>query len=184
MKTATLLATALTLRSVAMLVVFTLVSCSQTASGIRPETAGAPQIVGTWRIVSIDTSTATGEPRKKWMGEKPDGVLMYDGNGSMSVQLVKDPRPRFAEGNHEKATTEEKVGAFDGYYAYFGRYEIDAASSTVTHFVRGSLLADEEVGVTYKRRFRLDGDRLELTTAPFAEGGEQRVNRLVWERVR
>ena len=160
------------------------VACAQIPSTTRPEKAGTPPVVGTWRVVSIETFTAKGEPRGKWFGEKPDGLLMYDGNGNMSVQLMKDPRPRFAQGHHEKATAEEKLGAFDGYYAYFGRYAIDSAAGTVTHFVRASLWADEEVGVEYKRWFRLESDRLELTTAPFLEGGEQRVNKLVWERVR
>jgi hypothetical protein len=57
-------------------------------------------------------------------------------------------------------------------------------SSTVTYLVRGSLWSDEELGVVYKRWFRFDGDRLELKTAPFEEAGEQRVNKLVWERMR
>ena len=71
---------------------------------------------------------------------------------------------------------------FDRYYAYYGRYQVDAARGIVRHFIQGSLLP-QEVGVTYERRFTLDGDRLSLMTAePSIVNGEKRFNRLVFKR--
>jgi hypothetical protein len=40
----------------------------------------------------------------------------------------------------------------------------------------------EEVGLTYRRSIGLSGDRLILTTPRFQWGGEQRTDRLTWER--
>ena len=56
------------------------------------------------------------------------------------------------------------------------------ADGSVTHQLTSSLLP-EEVGVTYKRFFRIEGQRLVLTTAPFSYGGQMLVNRLTWERM-
>jgi len=40
-----------------------------------------------------------------------------------------------------------------------------------------------QVGTPYKRFFKLDADRLTLTTAPFTCGGQELVNNLTWERM-
>jgi hypothetical protein len=101
----------------------------------------------------------------------------------MAVQIMRDPRPLIAGGGYNSATTEEKVAAIDGYYAYYGTYEVNVASRTVVHHLEGSLRPNE-VGIRYERRFELAGDRLTLTTTPFTQVGEQRFNRLIWERVR
>ena len=60
--------------------------------------------------------------------------------------------------------------------AYFGSYEVDDASQTVTHHVEASLVPSW-VGTSLKRRFRWDGARLVLTRAVPGTTDE-----LVWER--
>jgi hypothetical protein len=77
----------------------------------------------------------------------------------------------------------EKAAALDGYYAYFGTYEMDIGAGTITHHVIGSLRPNE-VGSKLTRQVRLERGRLTLTTPPFNQEGEQRFNRLVWERVK
>jgi hypothetical protein len=76
----------------------------------------------------------------------------------------------------------EKAAAFDGYYAYFGKWTVDAAKGTVTHHIQQSLFPAErgEEGV---RHFELDGDHLTLT-ARTHEMGEDHERKLVWERLR
>lgn len=78
---------------------------------------------------------------------------------------------------------EERATAYRRYYAYFGRYEVDSEKGLVRHFVESSL-QPQETGVTYERRFTLDGDELVLTATPFTFKGELRYNRLVWHRVK
>lgn len=53
----------------------------------------------------------------------------------------------------------------------------------MTHFVEGSLQPNE-VGLTYERQFKFEGDRLRLIATPFTFNGERRFNRLVWQRVK
>jgi hypothetical protein len=92
----------------------------------------------------------------------------------MSVQFMRDPRPTFKTGAWFTATLEEKKDAFEGYYAYFGTYEVNEKEGSVLHRVQGSL-RPEEVGVSYKRSFMLSGNRLVLTTPE--------LRRLTFERV-
>ena len=86
-------------------------------------------------------------------------------------------------GDASTATTEEIKRAYEGYYAYFGTYEVNEQESTVTHKVQASLWP-REVGADLERHAELSGDRLILTTQPKQRSGEQRRNRLTFERVK
>jgi ketosteroid isomerase-like protein len=140
-------------------------------------------LIGAWRLVSVETLRPNGEVNHEWLGLSPDGLIIYDVTGHMSVQIMRDPRPTFAPGRDRPGTPDELKTAYDSYYAYFGTYEVNETESTVLHHVRGSLWP-REVGTDYKRHAALSGDRLTLTTTPFQAAGEQRRNRLTFERVR
>lgn len=143
----------------------------------------AISVVGSWELVSLVSVRPNGEEVTDWMGPKPRGLLMYQSDGYMSVHVAHDPPGRWSS-SAEQATVEERAMNFDRYYAYFGRYDIDEARGIVRHLIQGSLLP-QEVGVTYERRFTLDGDRLSLVTAePDIVNGERRFNRLVWKRAK
>jgi len=75
----------------------------------------------------------------------------------------------------DAASVEEIREAVTGFVAYFGTYEVDDVSQTVTHRVEASL-EPSWVG-TSLRRFRWDGARLVLTRAVPGTTDE-----LVWER--
>ena len=55
--------------------------------------AVADQLVGAWRLVSIETYRANGETIYPFYGKHPEGLLVYDRGGWMSVQIVSDPKP-------------------------------------------------------------------------------------------
>ena len=68
----------------------------------------------------------------------------------------------------------------EGYYAYFGRYQVSAAGDSITHFVETSL-RPTEVGVTYRRAIQLVGNRL-LISLHATEDGVPRHRVLTWQR--
>lgn len=141
------------------------------------------KLIGSWRLVSVETMRPNGEIITEWMGKAPTGLIVYLPNGLMSVQIMRDPRPaRFESGSRLKASPEELKAAYLGYYAYWGKYTISPSENMVIHDVESSLWP-EEVGTIYKRFFSIEGSRLVLTTAPYKRGDEERRNRLVWERV-
>jgi lipocalin-like protein len=157
-------------------------SRSAGAGSVTQVTTGRSSVVGAWRLLSIATVRPNGEEVTDWAGPKPSGILIYAADGYMSVQVVRDPPARWSYSAPEQAPVAERARAFDRYYGYFGRFAVDLARGVVTHFVDGSLQPNE-VGLTYERQLRLEGDRLLLTATPFTFNGEQRFNRLVWQRV-
>lgn len=143
----------------------------------------AAQLVGSWRLVSISTVRPSGQEVTDWAGPRPSGLLMYQPNGYMSAQIRLDPPASWSHESVDDATVEERAYAFDRYYGYFGKYDVDESKGVVHHYVESSL-QPPEIGITYERHFRIEGDKLFLTTEAFTFKGEQRYNKLVWERAK
>lgn len=143
------------------------------------------RLVGAWRLISVETKRANGEIVYPFYGKHPEGILIYDRSGWMSVQIVSDPKPAVPTASSReaflKASPAEKEKAIDGYYGYYGTWTVDPTGSTVTHHIQESLYPGErgEEGV---RRLSFDGKRLTLS-AEAHEMGETHQRVLVWERV-
>lgn len=157
-------------------------------SPFAPSAAKPPQqeFVGAWRLVSVETVRPNGQVIYPFYGKHPQGLIVYDASGWMSVQIVSDPAPTLPSASSREemlqAPSAEKSAAFDGYYAYYGTWTINESKGTITHHIKQSLFPSErgEEGV---RHFELDGDRLTLT-AKAHEMGEEHERKLVWERLR
>lgn len=157
------------------------------AATLAPALASAQRatpFVGSWRLVSYEQPDSTGRRRPAW-GPKPLGVIMYHADGTMAAEGFDDRRPSLkasaAEGGDERA----RAAAFNGMFAYFGTYQVDAAKGQVTHHVEGAWNSDY-VGRDFVRAFRfVDRDHLELRVVsngdgkPVVNGGV-----LTWERMR
>jgi Lipocalin-like domain len=144
-------------------------------------------LLGAWRLVSIAYSGPHGTLVDPVFGANSQGLIIYDSSGWMSVQIFSADRP--AMPSPARRTTDPtaaeanaiKTAAFDSYYAYFGTWEYDAGTTTITHHLKSSLLP-YETGVDYRRSVSLSGGRLELTVNNQVNG-ESRKRVLVWERV-
>lgn len=119
------------------------------------------QLIGSWRLVSVETIRPSGEVIFPFYGQHPQGLLVYENTGWMSVQIVSDPKPEVPRSDSREgfqaAPLAEKAKAVDGYCAYFGTWIVDTAQSTVTHHIQQSLYPAErgEIGV---RKASIDGD--------------------------
>lgn len=127
-------------------------------------------VVGTWRLVSIKGGT-----NRANRGNKPTGLIMYDAQGYMAVQIVPDrPRPKWTG----TPTPEQALEAMRGYTAYFGTYTIDEKAGTITHHRQGML---DGGAVDFVREFEFaPGNRIILTPV----GGTTPPTHLTWERVK
>jgi hypothetical protein len=67
-----------------------------------------------------------------------------------------------ASDDWDKFTVVEKVALYDGYVAYFGRYEVDAGRGVVTHLPEADL-SRLYIGRREERHFDVAGDRLVLS---------------------
>jgi hypothetical protein len=155
------------------------------AGQTKPDKPVRDQLTGAWRLVSVETTRANGEVIYPFYGRHPEGLIVYDRSGWMSVQIVSDPRPVVPTADSREdfvtAPVSEKATAIDGYYAYCGTWTVDATKATVTHHIKQSLYPAErgEEGV---RHFVLEGDHLTLS-AKTHEMGEDHERKLVWERI-
>jgi hypothetical protein len=151
----------------------------------QAKSAKPDDFVGAWRLVSIETVRPNGEVIYPFYGKHPEGLIVYDRSGWMSVQIAADPAAAVPAGGSWEAVlaapTGEKVRAFEGYYAYYGSWTLDPAASTVTHHIRQSLHPGER-GDDAVRHFELKGNRL-ILTAKSHEMGEDHERRIVWERL-
>jgi len=117
-------------------------------------------LVGAWRLVRYEDVPATG-PSVYPFGDSPQGLLIYEANGQMSIQVMKQPHPRVASVVDEKITPEEKQALLDSFMAYFGTYAVDERRGVVTHHVDGDLWGVFD-GKDEERPYELSEDRLTL----------------------
>ena len=131
----------------------------QTATGIvlvaamtlglsaQTTTAGSvrDKLIGAWHLVRIDAPGPDGKPSS---GPPPLGILIYTQDRHMSVQLM------YPTVQHE--LNNEYV--HDGYEASFGTYDIDEATHTLTHHVKGANTGDLLVGKDLPRTYQFTKD--------------------------
>jgi hypothetical protein len=138
------------------------------------------QFVGTWKLISFDIQHQDGQ-RTYPLGKDATGIIMYDADRHMSVQLMRPGRPQFASGDEVRGTPAEIKAAFEGFISYYGNYEVNQKERTVTHHIKGCLFPNW-VGKAQKRFFEFSGNRLILSTPPTLWDGQQVTGFLIWER--
>lgn len=121
----------------------------------------ATAIIGSWKLISYEDRPADGDAVYPY-GQAPAGLLIYDASGHMAVQIMKTPPPDVATDDWDRFTTREKVALFDGYVAYFGRFEIDSTRKVVTHLPIADL-SRLYIGKREERHYRLTGNSLTLS---------------------
>jgi len=149
------------------------------AAAAVPRSATANPLVSTWSLIEATTVNAQGASGP-WLGRKMSkGVIIYDVSGTVSVQISSARNSLSALTDFLSLPDDQRLAYLDSYYAYYGRYEYDAQSSIVTHFVEASLYPNE-IGVALKRSVFLNGNEVTLTT-PTSPNGARNVLR--WRRI-
>ena len=138
------------------------------------------RLVGAWRLVDYSFSGGDGKSVYPF-GKDVLGIIQYNHNGTMSAQLMRKGRNAFASGDHFGGSAQENTEAFQGYFAYFGRYEIDEANGRITHHVDGALLPNW-VGKDQTRSYTFSGNRLILGTPADTLGEDELIGTFVWEK--
>lgn len=139
-------------------------------------------MLASWKLLSASTVRRDGTITP--LNGKPgpySGLIIYQEDGMMAVQIAY-PRQGIAhDADFAKLPADQRLAYLDSYYAYFGRYEFDPATSIVHHYVQSSL-DPSEIGIHYRRKVALDGDFVTLTTIP-NEPNPESHNVLRWQRI-
>jgi Lipocalin-like domain len=115
-------------------------------------------LLGTWRLKSfVRQNIATGE-RRPALGDHPDGYLGYGPDGRMYALFVAGGR---VVPTGDQPTDEERAQLHKSMIAYGGTYSI--AGDRVVHHI-DIAWNNARLGSDQVRFFKLDGDRLTLTT--------------------
>ena len=140
-----------------------------------------PDLIGTWRLVSYEARTSSGEARYP-LGRDVVGQLFYDAGANISAHVMRVDRPTFASNDPGLGTDGEVRAAFEEHVSYFGTYTVDPIARTVTHHVRGASYPNW-IGHDQIRYYRIDGPHLVLSTPSILDRGEALVYTLTWERM-
>lgn len=140
------------------------------------------QILGTWKLVSYVREEVPPGAKSDVMGSHPSGYIKYGRDERMMVIIVSSDRKKPAG---PVATPEEAEALIRSMLAYAGTYTIDSAAKTVTHHIDVSW-DQSRTGESHVRTYKLDGDRLMLTTQPSNDPatGKKTVRTLIWERLK
>jgi hypothetical protein len=132
------------------------------------------KLAGTWKFVADQLLDSNYQVIKE--DTAVDGLLIYTPDGKMSVQFIwKGSRVPVLHDSIMKQdgmstglglgnntwSPDQARQLIDTYEAYFGDYEIDWNTSTVSHILSGNLRPDK-AGIVKKRIFKLTGDTLLL----------------------
>lgn len=147
-------------------------------SAVSQERSLGEQLVGTWKIVSVDNTRPDGSV-KQIFGPHPKGIAVFDGRGNTAIILMSSGRPKFAANNRDLGTSEEFKATVQGTHAYFGTYSVVEADKTLIFHVEGNTFPNQE-GVDTKRLISIAGDEFKWTTPNPSVGGRSEA---IWKRV-
>ena len=136
------------------------------------------RLLGVWKLLKHDTEFKDGSPPRKLFGMNPPGYLIFSPGARMMVVLE-------AEGRQPAKTDEDRANLLRSVSAYSGIYRLEQDKWITKVDVAWTPLFHSTEQVRY---YRIDGDRLEVST-PWAADPRlpgQPVTRtlLVWERVK
>lgn len=133
------------------------------------------RLIGSWRLVSYETTDPAGRRGRPYGNAV--GRISYDAEGHMAGQVMRPQRAPVESGDGGAA---QLRGAYFGYIAYFGTYDVAPDGRSVVHHVEGSL-NPAWVGGDQVRRLRFEGERLVLST-DVRKSGVNITHELTWER--
>jgi Lipocalin-like domain len=140
------------------------------------------QIIGTWKLTWWTRLVGDAEEPGP-LGPGAIGFIMYTTDGYMCGNAMRPDRPKFTSRDFRAGSPEEKAGAFESYFGYCGRYQVDESNGVVTHTVEVSSFPNF-TGTEQKRFVTVDGDRMKITTPSVQIEGKPSHHILLWERAK
>jgi hypothetical protein len=116
-----------------------------------------PELSGVWRLRSYFLRDVETSERFDPFGARPNGVLILLPCGRLSALLT-------AEGQKQPASEAEEADAFRRMIAYSGQFRLEPPDQFVTKV--DVAWSQPWVGSEQVRKFALDGDALDIISAP------------------
>lgn len=137
-------------------------------------------VVGTWKLISVKSTTDKGAVDKAALGQNPSGLLTYTADGRMMTIISDDGRKPLSIADRVSAPAEERAQAYSTFMAYAGRYTY-TCDKVVHHIEVASL--QNWVNTDQTRFVTLHSDRLIVRNTPQLRGAVMVTLESVWERL-
>lgn len=139
------------------------------------------QLVGTWKLVSATSATASGTQSEPPYGKDPVGFLTYTSDGRVSALISYGGRKPIPLGAKPPALVEDQAEAFKTFLAYAGRYRVNG--DKVVHSIEISSIQNY-VNKELIRSIKLQDDQITLVTPATMVNGKIQTIELVWQRLK
>jgi hypothetical protein len=147
---------------------------------VRAVAQTAKDIVGTWTLVSNQNVNPDGTKVQPF-GPNPSGILIFDGSGHYSIQVMRGGQAKFASNDRTKGTPEENQLTVQNNNPHFGMYTVDETSHVIIFKIEHAMFPNWE-GTEQRRPFTLTGDELKYTVAASSLGVG--TGEVVWRRAK
>jgi hypothetical protein len=140
------------------------------------------ELVGPWRLVSIKNVRVDGS-QYELFGPSARGMVVFNSDGTYSLQIIRAVRPLFASNDRMTGTVEENKAAVQGMISHFGTYQVSEPDHSILLRVEGSSYPNLD-GTVLKLSFTLLGSRLtwsDLASPVAPLTGDLRSD-LIWRR--
>jgi hypothetical protein len=136
-------------------------------------------VIGTWKLLSYVREVLGSDERFNQFGDDPAGYLGYSQDGRMYAIFVRQHRITPSD---VVPTDEEGVKLLGTMVAYAGSFTLH--DDRVVHHIDVSW-NQAWTGTDQTRYYKLEGDILTITTAPYRsyQDGRQGRSVLVWKKV-
>jgi Lipocalin-like domain len=135
----------------------------------------AELLVGNWKLVSWQVVSE--DRARDFFGSKPKGSLILTREGrAMALTTAENRTPG--------ETEPERAALYTSMLAYTGKYRVEGEEFITTVDASWN---EKWNGTEQRRRFRIDGDKLIIESAPAASilfPGKVDFRKIVWERER
>jgi hypothetical protein len=151
------------------------------ATGIPARAQNPSPIVGTWRVVSYEREILETKAITKGFGGNAMGFVTFTPDGQMMTMVVDSTRKPPAQ---PTATDAEAVGLYQTMLAYAGTYRVQGNEIIIHMELSWNQI---QTGTDQKRFFKIEGNRLTLTTTPLVNAflnNQTTVTTVVYERVK
>lgn len=140
-------------------------------------------LIGTWTLVELIEVPLNGEETIHPMGTKPKGIIIYNNDGYMSVQIMKSDSQKSETKVSTDLLEKQDENESSAYLAYSGPFQTNDEKQTVSHTMFVSLFKNWR-GQTQDRKVLFKNGLLHLETEqPFLSNSKLVNHKLTWKRI-
>jgi hypothetical protein len=146
------------------------------SNAVTPESL---DIMGTWRLLSVEDIVDGKVADPYYNGKKPNGYIHYLPGNRMAAVIAYGERTKMSKGRTD-SPADEVIKSSVTFNAYAGSFTRNGA--TLIHHVQVNSY-ENDVGTDYVRYITLDGNNMVLSSPDVPVNGHMRHVRLTWEKI-